>query len=279
MLFSIFCVAGLLFTVIRNRYFSLKTKLIIHLIAFIAAMLVNYITASGLISGFSQSEISQKYHTLITPAGFAFSIWGVIYGLLFLCLLFWLWKKNDIDQQPLLHQLSPWIWMMLAVNIAWNIVFSLSLIGASLLFILMYWIILLLICHKLKGNLNLFSISFGIHLGWITVASIVNFFAFLVQLNGQDLQSSSALWYNIALLFGILMGFLLIFILKNGAVPLAMAWAYFGIYMKLNSIPDNTNLILKLNTLTGIIFLLGLSLGSFVGLKWRKLFGNKPNQS
>lgn len=271
LLFSIICVVGLLIVTVRAKFFSLKSKFIIHFVAFAATMLVNYITGGGFIAGYSQSEISQKYHTLITPAGFTFSIWGVIYALLLAGMIYLAWKKDRPDLQQLTHQLCPYVWMMLAVNIAWNIVFSLSMIGLSLLFILLYWGILFLICRKLIGKLSLLNVAFGIHLGWISVASIVNFFAFLVQLNGEDLQVSAELWYGIALVFGILLGLALVVVLKNAAVPLAMAWAYLGIYIKLNNVPV-ASLVIKLLALTGIVFLFALFLGTLVGLKWKNLF-------
>ena len=48
------------------------------LIMFIITVVINVVSSTGLI-GESQGDISDQYTTLITPPGYAFSIWGVIY--------------------------------------------------------------------------------------------------------------------------------------------------------------------------------------------------------
>lgn len=270
LLFSILCVLSLLFFIVKTKDFLLNTKLKLNIGAFVGTMIVNYATASGLISGLSQSEISQRYQTMITPAGFAFSIWGVIYGLLILSMIYWIWKKNDEDKQQLIHKLSPLIWAMFAVNIAWNIFFSMSMIAVSVICILAYWVILFLICRKIGNKISLTTMAYGIHFGWISVASIVNFFALLVQINNGEL-SSPELWYVLALIFGIILGFTLVILLGNVGIPLAMAWAYFGIFMRLNDTkPDS--LLVSMIALTGIVSLIALTIGAFVGVHWGHLF-------
>ena len=48
------------------------------LVAFAATLVVNYLSTSGVI-GTPQSDLSDKYYLPITPPGWAFSIWGLIY--------------------------------------------------------------------------------------------------------------------------------------------------------------------------------------------------------
>lgn len=45
---------------------------------FILTVIINVISSVGMI-GESQGDISDQYDTLITPPGYAFSIWGLIY--------------------------------------------------------------------------------------------------------------------------------------------------------------------------------------------------------
>ena len=65
-----------------NKEQSLKTLLIVDFLAFGAMIFINFLGASGFFNGMSQAAISDHYPTLITPAGFTFSIWGIIYSLL-----------------------------------------------------------------------------------------------------------------------------------------------------------------------------------------------------
>jgi len=48
------------------------------LVAFVATLIINYLSTNGAI-GKTQSELSDKYYLPITPPGWAFSIWGLIY--------------------------------------------------------------------------------------------------------------------------------------------------------------------------------------------------------
>lgn len=61
------------------KYSNLKQKIIL-VVAFLVTCIINGLTGAGKI-GKSQKVMSDKYHTLITPPGYAFSIWGVIYFL------------------------------------------------------------------------------------------------------------------------------------------------------------------------------------------------------
>nr|WP_283657567.1 TspO/MBR family protein [Paenibacillus sp. RC343] len=53
-----------------------------NIIAFIAVIVVNILASTLPIGGRSTAAVSNMYPTLLTPAGYAFSIWSVIYLLL-----------------------------------------------------------------------------------------------------------------------------------------------------------------------------------------------------
>jgi len=46
---------------------------------YIVTLVLNYVSTSGLINDTDQAELSDKYGLPITPPGWAFSIWGIIY--------------------------------------------------------------------------------------------------------------------------------------------------------------------------------------------------------
>ena len=50
-----------------------------NLVAFVFIIVMNTLSNALPINGQSMPEISAKYPSLFTPAGFTFSIWGVIY--------------------------------------------------------------------------------------------------------------------------------------------------------------------------------------------------------
>lgn len=55
---------------------------------------INYLGVAGFINNASQVEVLRQYQTLITPVGFACSIWSLIYWLLIISLFVMLVKHN-----------------------------------------------------------------------------------------------------------------------------------------------------------------------------------------
>lgn len=51
---------------------SFKSKVL--LLVFILTIIVNYLSATGFLTGNSQKSLSDRYQTLLTPAPLAFSI-------------------------------------------------------------------------------------------------------------------------------------------------------------------------------------------------------------
>ena len=56
---------------------------ILNAVAFLATVFVNYLSNTGALNNTTIGEISRGLNSLFTPAGYAFSIWGLIYILLF----------------------------------------------------------------------------------------------------------------------------------------------------------------------------------------------------
>jgi len=60
-----------------------KLLQILNILFFAITLYVNYASSVGLFNNTTQADISARYDTLFTPAGYGFSIWGAIYLLLF----------------------------------------------------------------------------------------------------------------------------------------------------------------------------------------------------
>src|ERR1044072_740542 len=56
-----------------------RLKQILVLVATAGMIFVNWMAGKGFINNVSTGEISDKFQTLTTPAGYAFAIWGLIY--------------------------------------------------------------------------------------------------------------------------------------------------------------------------------------------------------
>lgn len=247
-----------------------KAKSVINLLVFLITLIVNYLAASGFINGMSQKVVSNKYNTLITPAGFTFSIWGIIYFLIGLSLVYMLIKYKETKIKNLIAILTPIFLFNLLFNILWNISFSYEKIGFSAIFICLMLINLILTNKKLYDNMKeieyrFTSVAFGIYAGWLTIASFVNMLAFLRSINWDGFGISQTIWSPIILLITIIVSILINIKLNNAVYFLPIAWAIFGIVMKMNSV-ENTMIygpyIMPLG-IVGIVILILLSIIQF----------------
>lgn len=140
-----------------------------------AAMVVCSITFEmARLGGVTASEVSNQVFAWFTPAGYAFSIWGVIY----IALALWL---VAVTQSVVKQQRDETTSLALftassMLNIAWLTVFHLQLIEASLAIILvLLGVLAVFYQQEHRRSLTLMrSAPVSIYLGWITVATIAN---------------------------------------------------------------------------------------------------------
>ncbi|MBT2582999.1 TspO/MBR family protein [Planococcus sp. ISL-109] len=214
-----------------------KTKLftLLNLVFYFLTLGVNYLGSSGFFNGNTQKDISDKYMTLISPAPFTFSIWGVIYSLLLITLIYLFAKRKDKNISRLVLLISPLFIASSLLNMGWIIAFSYERLGISTLLILGMLFSLLIIVERIYKNRfefpsTLAGISFTLYGSWVLIATMVNISVFLVQLQWNGFGISDSIWTMIVL--GIAIAFVLFYLarFKNAAFPIPLAWAFFGIY-------------------------------------------------
>jgi len=156
---------------------------LVNTLTLLGALYVNYFFASGAGGQESVGEISDKYKTLITPAGYAFSIWGLIYLMLVGYVGYqWVeykrgWENGSLDNSGIWFALSN------IFNGIWIVVWTNEWIGLSVLviFLLLFSLIQLVIRLRLEiwdaPKKIIFFVWWPIciYLGWIVLASVINF--------------------------------------------------------------------------------------------------------
>lgn len=219
---------------------SLSHRRFITLILFITTLVVNGLGGSGQINNMSQADISALYPTLITPAPFAFSIWGLIYSLVAISVLLLIIKKNDSYMEESLKKISPYFWLSSVLNMAWIVAFSYDLIGLSTVFILALLLsltrLLQVLPKKPIKEAWLLPVTFGLYSGWLLIASVVNIAAFLVKLDWTGLGLSPEIWSILILIVAVGIAFYMASKLTNAFIFLPLAWAYIGIYVRHTSV-------------------------------------------
>ena len=78
----------------KNKIFKILTP-----VAYLAMVAVNYLANALPIAGRDTGAISDSYPNLFAPAGYAFSIWGLIYTLLAIYVIYQFKKSNDRSEE------------------------------------------------------------------------------------------------------------------------------------------------------------------------------------
>lgn len=235
----------------------------INAILLAITLVINTLGGMGIINDTSQSDVSDRFPTLITPSSMTFSIWSVIYGLLIISIIVMIIKKDDPYYGHAIDEISPLFWISSLINAAWIITFSYVLVELALVLIFALVVVLTLICRKLLAIQDrkrwLLPITFGLYAGWLFIATVVNTAATLVKVEWNGFGLADETWALIILIVALVLVILVMLNLRNAAFPLPVAWAYLGIYMKLQS-PDGYDGqygTLQIIALVGMAILIG----------------------
>jgi benzodiazapine receptor len=196
------------------------------MLATVVVIVVNFLAATGRINGVMPNEISDKDPTVITPAGWAFSIWSVIYaGLIGFSIL----QLMPSRRARFARARVPFLVSCLA-NCMWILFWHHFHIGMcavviALLAASLVWVNIAL--EKPVGAVETIFTKgvFGLYAGWVTVAMLVNFAVYLVS---SGVETSIAAWDTIGiLLLALALGITILvrIYLHNFMFPLAVAWA------------------------------------------------------
>ena len=210
-----------------------KIQQILVIIATIGMIIFNYFAATGILGGVDTRAISDKYATRITPAGYAFAIWSLIYlG----CLVFSIYQALPNNTEKFRSFRRVYILSCVA-NCAWLYFWSQEaiLVCLGIIFILLGTVAI--INAKLKQTESnadywLVKFPFGIYFGWVTAATILNATIALVYLNVKFPDSTAVILGAALLLIAATLGVIVRLKLKNYFYPLAIAWALTAIAVK-----------------------------------------------
>ncbi len=180
-----------------------KTLQIANIIGFVLVVIVNALGGVGAINDTTIAEISNANHNLFTPAGYAFSIWGLIYLLLLGFIIYQgrsLFKPVRDDEFIL--KTGWWFVLSCFANIMWITFWVYGYMEYSIIAIFVLLFSLLKIVMKNRMELWDAPISviaflwwpFVFYSGWVTVASIANVSAYLKSIDWEAWGYSETSW-------------------------------------------------------------------------------------
>ena len=207
-----------------------------NIVFFVLTVIMNSLAGSTkIIGGRNTADVSNANSTLITPAGYVFAIWGVIYILLG---VFVVYQALPSQKGKVYFNKISWLFILSSiVNIAWLFVWQYEYLSLSVLLIFALLATLIAIYVRLgigKSNAILreklaVHLPFSVYLGWITVASIADVAATLVSYNWNGFGISPSTWAILVVVVALSITMLMLATRKDIAYALVIIWALVGI--------------------------------------------------
>lgn len=208
-----------------------------NLLFFLGVLVVNTLSVTLPLGGNSTSEISDRYHTLLTPAGYAFSIWSLIYLLLagFIVYPF----RQDTGSRDSVRSIGIWFVLSCICNMGWLFLWHYLYIELSLAVMVLMLITLIVIYRKTRSIISptpgeqwLVKLPFSLYLGWISVATIVNASVVMEKNHWVGFGLSDSTRAVIMLCVGTLLAVIVSFPYRDSIYPLVFAWAFIAIALE-----------------------------------------------
>jgi hypothetical protein len=211
---------------------------IVNAFAVAATIVVNGLANALPLNNLTTGEISDRFQVLFTPAGYVFSIWGLIYlGLILFAVFPFLPAERG---NPRLARIGPWFLVASAANIAWIFLWHYEAFWWTLPAMLTLFGSLLVIYLRLDiGRTEvparerwMVSHPFSLYLGWVTVATIANVTALLYLAGWNGWGVSPQGWTVVMIGAAAVLACLMTLTRRDVVFPLVVIWALAGIAIK-----------------------------------------------
>ena len=208
------------------------------IVSIVITLVVNGLANALPINGLNTGQISDLFKVYFVPAGYVFSIWGVIYlGLIAFAIFQALPAQRE---NPRLRATGWWIVLSGLANSAWIFLWHYQLFPLTLVVMLVLLASLIMIYLRLEIGRSRVSttenwlarVPFSIYLGWITVATVANATSLLDYLKWNGFGIAPEVWMGIMLAAVLVIVTLVNLRHHDIAYSLVILWALAGIGLK-----------------------------------------------
>lgn len=230
-----------------------------NIVAYAVMILLNVLSNALPINDQTMPEISAKYPSLFTPAGFTFSIWGVIYLAL---LVFVTWQALPAQRDNgKLAAVSGYFKLNCLMNATWIVAWHYDLLALSLLLMLAILVTLVLIYRTLIATIAeapwaehlVLFLPFSLYTGWITLATIANASVLQTAYGLDNAVLGAVQWTLLKLAAAGAVGAIMILRLRDAPFALVVAWGTYGIASAQSATPAVAGAALTLSLLMLIL--------------------------
>jgi hypothetical protein len=211
---------------------------VLVLLSTIGVVVVNGLASTVRLNGQTTGDISDQFDVYFVPAGYVFSIWGLIYLALIAYSIYQLLPSQRENPR---QRATGWLYVLSGVaNVVWLFLwhyeyFAFSLVAMVALLLLLIAIYLRLGTGRTRvpaAETWFLRVPFSIYLGWITVATIANVTSLLDYLGWDGWLLSAEAWAVIMLFAAALIASAVSITRGDVAYVLVIVWALIGIAVK-----------------------------------------------
>ncbi|MDX1615812.1 MAG: hypothetical protein R3300_15975 [Candidatus Promineifilaceae bacterium] len=244
---------------------SPRTMSVVNIVAFVGVVFVNFLSNALPLNGRTAGEISDALPSFFTPAGFTFSIWGVIY----LSLTGFIVYQALPSQRgrPYVRRIG-WLFVLTSLfNAGWLFAwhYGVYLLSVGLMVALLVTLIALYLRldigrpdpNRLWTDRLLVQLPFSLYLGWITVATIANAASVSAYLGWDGFGIAGPTWSAIMMGVAVIVAGLLLFNRRNLTYAAVLVWALNGIRAAYPNEPVIVNTAIVAAALIIILALIG----------------------
>jgi hypothetical protein len=237
---------------------------VVNVLATLMIIVLNVLASALPLNGQTTGEISDRFDVYFVPAGYVFSIWGLIYLAL---IAFAVYQALPAQRDnPRLRRVGYLYALSCVANVAWLFLwhyefFELTLVAMVALLLLLIAIYLRLgIGRSRVSNAEkwLVRVPFSIYLGWITVATIANVTSLLDYLNWGGWGISPEAWAVVMLVAGAVIASAVSITRGDIAYVLVIVWAFVGIAVKHSDTPIVAVTAIVMAVLVALTLLIGV---------------------
>jgi len=208
------------------------------IVTVLATISINALANALPLNGLNTGQISDRFQVYFVPAGYVFSIWGVIYiGWIAYAIFQALPTQRE---NPRLRATGWWVSLSGIANSAWIFLWHYEQFPLTLVAMLTLLATLVVVYQRLgTGRTSVpaaeqwaVRLPFSIYLGWITVATVANVTSLLDYLKWDGFGIAPEIWMGIVLIAVLVIALLMIFTRRDLAYTLVILWSLVGISVK-----------------------------------------------
>jgi len=221
---------------------------IVNALVILGTIVMNILANALPLNGQFTGDISDRFQVFFVPAGYVFSIWGLIYiGLLAFAAYQALPARREdaalrrIGYLPALSGIA---------NVAWLFFWHYNLFGWTLVAMLL--LLASLLATYLRAGIGrtpvasraerwCIRVPFSVYLGWITVATIANVTDVLSLTTWGGWGLAPEMWAVALLAVAVLIALAMAVTRRDAAYILVLTWAFAGIGVKQAATPMVAN--------------------------------------